>query len=286
MAEKKQEVPAVVHELLRDIRELTGHQFIYEDPWHGFVPMKDGDTPADYHLGPLLPFAELGYRDKADVLQAFIKWDRYTERGLDWRDANAIDNNVTEGKPPDRWLEGTSFGPRSRQHGERSRQVPGQPGAGAPQTPAGGRTPELLETLQAAAQYCLEGLDCADPLGMEAALRDVLGKVRAAIALAREEGPAPGPGKRKDTGIGRDQEGRPEAEPPDPQAELARQLFGGGQEPGPSNATAKGDEQKTWAERVSEKPPEGGGDWLRERLRKLPDEQRRQRKEDDRGHDR
>lgn len=31
-------IDPIVHELLREIRELTSQQFIYEDPWHGFVP--------------------------------------------------------------------------------------------------------------------------------------------------------------------------------------------------------------------------------------------------------
>lgn len=96
-----------VHELLRDLRELTNRQFIYEDPWHGFVPY-DG-APTEYQIGPSLPFSELGRRDKADVIDSFINWDHYREKGLDWRDQNAIENNVIEGKPPQKWLEGTSF---------------------------------------------------------------------------------------------------------------------------------------------------------------------------------
>ena len=95
-----------VHELLRDLRELTNRQFIYEDPWHGFVPY-DG-APTEYQIGPAFPFAELGRRDKADVLE-FINWEHYREKGLDWRDQNAVENNVVNGKPPTKWLQGTSF---------------------------------------------------------------------------------------------------------------------------------------------------------------------------------
>jgi hypothetical protein len=72
----------VVDELLRDIQEMTSRQFVYEDPWHGFVPIREGDKLEDYHLGPLLPFAELGRRDKADVLDSFISWDHYRKQGL------------------------------------------------------------------------------------------------------------------------------------------------------------------------------------------------------------
>ena len=101
-----------VHELLRDLRELTNRQFIYEDPWHGFVPY-DG-APTEYQLGPPVPFAALDRRDKADVLE-FISWDHYREKGLDWRDQNAIENNVIEGKPREQWLDGTSLDNQGRE---------------------------------------------------------------------------------------------------------------------------------------------------------------------------
>jgi len=63
-------IDPIVHELLRGLRELTSRQFIYEDPWRGFVPY-DG-APAEYQIGPPLPFAELDRRDKADVIDSFI----------------------------------------------------------------------------------------------------------------------------------------------------------------------------------------------------------------------
>jgi hypothetical protein len=100
-------IDPIVPELLRDLRELTSRQFIYEDPWHGFVPY-DG-TATEYHIGPAVPFAELGRRDKADVIDSFIHWNRFQEKGLDWRDQRAIENNVIEGKPSQKWLEGASF---------------------------------------------------------------------------------------------------------------------------------------------------------------------------------
>jgi len=100
-------IPSYVHELLRDLRELTTRQFIYEDPWYGYVPMDD--APTEYQIGPPVPFADLGRRDKADVIDSFISWDHYHEKGLDWRDKAAIENNALDGKPPQKWLEGTSF---------------------------------------------------------------------------------------------------------------------------------------------------------------------------------
>jgi hypothetical protein len=100
-------IEPIVHEILRELRELTSRKFIYEDPWHGFVPYEH--PPEEYHIGPPLPFAELGRRDKADVIDSFIGWDHYQAMGLDWRDQNTIENNVIEGKPPTKWMEGTSF---------------------------------------------------------------------------------------------------------------------------------------------------------------------------------
>jgi hypothetical protein len=99
-------IDSIVHELLRELRALTSRQFIYEDPWHGYVPL-DG-APGEYQIGPPLPFPALGGRDRADVL-GFIGWDYYAEKGLDGRDQDAIRNNVVSGLPPHRWLEGTSF---------------------------------------------------------------------------------------------------------------------------------------------------------------------------------
>jgi hypothetical protein len=100
-------IDPIVHELLRDLRALTSQQFIYEDPWHGFVPY-DG-APAEYQIGPPHPFSALDRRDKADVLASFISWKHYSDKSVYWRDQDAIQNNVLDGKPPHKWLEGTSF---------------------------------------------------------------------------------------------------------------------------------------------------------------------------------
>ncbi len=99
-------IDPIAHELLRDIRELTSRQFTYDARLHVYVPM-DG-APTDCPIGPSLSFADLARRDKADVL-IFVMWEHYGENGLDGRDLYAIWNNVTEGLPPHRWLEGTSF---------------------------------------------------------------------------------------------------------------------------------------------------------------------------------
>jgi hypothetical protein len=76
-----------------------------------------GDAVGEWQIGPPAAFADLGFREKADVLREFISWGHYGEQGLDWRDQDAILTNVAEGKPPDRWLEGTAFLEASRQGG-------------------------------------------------------------------------------------------------------------------------------------------------------------------------
>jgi hypothetical protein len=201
----------VIRELLRDIQELTSRQFVYDTRWGGFVPA--GGALSERQTGPPAPFADLHWQDKADVLRNFISWDHYRQHGLDWRDHATIEYNVACCKPPDRWLEGTSFHEPSQRLGEakseppplaeRFQEILNQPAAGTPQHLAKGYAPDLLEMLQAAEQHCTEGLDCAESDHMEAALQDVLVNVRAAIAKVTAERQAQEPEKGKDMGIER-----------------------------------------------------------------------------------
>jgi hypothetical protein len=105
MAKKKQRVEAAERQLLRDIQELTSRQFVYEDLWCGMVPF-DGKL-TELQTGPPVPFAELTWREQADVLREFIHWDRYPERA--WDDEYRIQENIAAGKRPEQWLEGTSL---------------------------------------------------------------------------------------------------------------------------------------------------------------------------------
>jgi hypothetical protein len=114
----------MVQELLRDIQELTGRHFVYEDGWCGFVPA--GEVLTELQTGPPERFADLHWRDQADVLREFISWDHYAQRGLGWRDRDAIRTNVLDGKPPDRRLEGTSFAPTAPALAEQFQEMLGQ----------------------------------------------------------------------------------------------------------------------------------------------------------------
>ncbi|HEY7328608.1 MAG TPA: DUF4313 domain-containing protein [Gemmataceae bacterium] len=100
-------IDPIVSDLLRDLRALTGRRFVYEDLWCGMVPF-DGEL-TELQTGPPVPFAELTWRERADVLREFIPWDHYAKQGLDSRDQEAMRNNVMDGKPSQKWLEDTSF---------------------------------------------------------------------------------------------------------------------------------------------------------------------------------
>jgi hypothetical protein len=105
MAKNKQRVEAVERQLLRDIQKLTSRQFVYEDGWCGMVPFHRKLT--ELQTGPPVPFAELTWREQADVLRSFIPWNRYPEAG--WLDEYRIRDNIAAGKPSEQWLEGTSL---------------------------------------------------------------------------------------------------------------------------------------------------------------------------------
>jgi hypothetical protein len=105
MAKTKQTDEANEGQLLREIKKLTSRQFVYEDGWCGMVPF-DGKL-SEMQTGPPVPFAELTWREQADVLRSFIQWDGYPER--DWNDEYSIRENIADGKQPEQWLESTSL---------------------------------------------------------------------------------------------------------------------------------------------------------------------------------
>jgi hypothetical protein len=92
-------------ELLGEIRKLAGREFVYEDGWCGMVPF-DGKL-GDMQTGPPVAFAELHWREQADVLREFIHWESYPVR--DWNDEYIIKDNIAAGKQPEQWLDGTSL---------------------------------------------------------------------------------------------------------------------------------------------------------------------------------
>ena len=105
MAKKTQPDRAIEGQLLGDVQKLTSRQFVYEDGWCGMVPFEGKLT--ELQTGPPVPFAELTWREQADVLRSFIHWDRYPEAA--WDDEYRIRDNIAAGKQPEQWLEGTSL---------------------------------------------------------------------------------------------------------------------------------------------------------------------------------
>jgi hypothetical protein len=105
MAKKRQRVEAVEGRLLDELKKLTSREFVYEDGWCGMVPFHRKLT--QLQTGPPVTFAELTWREQADVLRSFIHWDGYPERG--WYDEYRIRENIAAGKQPEQWLEGTSL---------------------------------------------------------------------------------------------------------------------------------------------------------------------------------
>lgn len=105
MSKEEQSVKHGEGELLRDLQELTSREFVYESGWCGMVPF--GGELSEMQTGPPVLFAELSWREQADVLREFINWDDYPER--DWNDDYRIQENIDAGKPREQWLYGTSL---------------------------------------------------------------------------------------------------------------------------------------------------------------------------------
>jgi hypothetical protein len=105
MANRRQRIEAAERRLLGDMQKLSSRQFVYEDGWCGMVPF-DGKL-SEMQTGPPVSFAELTWREQADVLRSFIPWGRYPERA--WDDEYRIRENIAAGKPPEQWLDGTSL---------------------------------------------------------------------------------------------------------------------------------------------------------------------------------
>jgi hypothetical protein len=111
MHNKNHKIQPSEQQLLRELHELTSRQYVYEDLWCGMVPF-DGNL-TELQTGPPVAFADLTWREQADVLRSFIAWDHYPERA--WDDDYTIRENIQAGLPLDAWLKGTSLS-QSFQH--------------------------------------------------------------------------------------------------------------------------------------------------------------------------
>jgi hypothetical protein len=105
MAKTNRDIKALERQLLRDIGQLTSREFVYEDLWCGMVPFNGKLT--ELQTGPPVPFAELHWREQADVLRGFIHWGHFPVCA--WDDEYRILDNIAAGKRPEQWLDGTSL---------------------------------------------------------------------------------------------------------------------------------------------------------------------------------
>lgn len=105
MKKKRKIVESGEGALVHEIKKLASQEFVYEDGWCGMVPFEG--KLSEMQTGPPVPFAELTWREQADVLRSFIHWDSYPAR--DWHDEYAIRDNIAAGKQSEQWLEGTSL---------------------------------------------------------------------------------------------------------------------------------------------------------------------------------
>src|SRR5262249_44762454 len=55
------------------------------------------------------PFAALSGREQFNVLSDYTQWHQYEERGVTFEQVDQVFTNVIDGKPRDRWLEGTTL---------------------------------------------------------------------------------------------------------------------------------------------------------------------------------
>jgi hypothetical protein len=88
------------------LEAVTKSRF-YEDPDPMFSPVEMFRMPAGKPGGE--PFAALSGREKLQVLGYYTHWEDYQKRGLGFKDIDQGFNNAVDGKPREKWLEGTSF---------------------------------------------------------------------------------------------------------------------------------------------------------------------------------
>ena len=94
---------------LADCLESVASSRYVEDPFHrmpgSFLPRETG-----------LRFDELKPDDQLAVLRRYVPWEHYEDQGLSDAQAGVIFNNVREGKPQERWLEGIFDGAALENH--------------------------------------------------------------------------------------------------------------------------------------------------------------------------
>jgi hypothetical protein len=97
--------PQTMRQLLDDVEAVTKSRF-HEDPEPWCSDIEMFRIPAGQPGGE--PFAALSAREKLQVLGHYTPWPDYEKRGVSFEQMEQVFANVLDGKPRERWLEGTS----------------------------------------------------------------------------------------------------------------------------------------------------------------------------------
>lgn len=91
----------VFDELKKDIKEVVSGRYLEdpEAPISGMYKRADRGESGE-------EFGALRWRAREDVICAFVLWKDYLEKGIGWEQQAIIIENIADGKPQDKWLEG------------------------------------------------------------------------------------------------------------------------------------------------------------------------------------
>lgn len=87
-------------DLVTEIESIVSHRFV-EDPgasWRPFYIFSNGE--------PGFAFASLNREDRLDLLADLVSWRDYELQGISHEQQRIVIENVLEGKPQEKWLEG------------------------------------------------------------------------------------------------------------------------------------------------------------------------------------
>jgi hypothetical protein len=98
--------PRTVRQMLKEVEAVTRSRF-YEDPDPIASPVEMFRMPARKPGGE--PFIALSVREKLQVLGDYTHWQAYEKRGISFEQMDRVFYNVIDGKPRDKWLEGTGL---------------------------------------------------------------------------------------------------------------------------------------------------------------------------------
>jgi hypothetical protein len=125
--------PQTIRKMLDDVQAVINSRF-YEDPQPIASPIEMFRMPQGKKGGE--PFADLSAREKGQVLGDYTDWQDYQQRGITFEQMDQVYLNVINGKPRDKWLEGTGLpAPAPSVQAKAPQKLP-EPPAQPPRRPA------------------------------------------------------------------------------------------------------------------------------------------------------